>query len=233
VGKLFGVLHDECSIIIGNGGGSFGHYVAQKYQPKNGESFSPQGVCEIHDSVVNLNQVVVRALLDVSVPAFSVSPASCMCGSGGDVDRVNIAAIETLLERNMVPVIYGDIVPDSTRNGTILSTETLFSIVVDALESKYTDITVVYAGQEAGVFDSSGALIPSLCVKDVHAHADTIQGSSGIDITGGMRQKVKSALDMAQRVSRVYIVSGLDDSIVRVALGEDAGTRVLRDTVYI
>jgi isopentenyl phosphate kinase len=225
VATIFREYGDEYALILGNGAGSFGHYVAKKCVGEDG-SYSRQAVCELHYSVASLNGIVVRALLDAGVPAFSVSPSSCFSCDDGKVEDNTIHSIETALSQNIAPVLYGDIIPDKKCVGTVFSTEDVFAVLVDVFKESYDDITVIYTGSEAGVLDTHGELISELRESDLLAHGESIGASSGIDVTGGMRHKVESALEMSKEVSRIFIVSGQDDSALRILRGENAGTRV-------
>ena len=211
-------------IILGNGGGSFAHFAAARYTPDAQTRIPPFGVCDIHQSAVQLNDIFIRHLLREEVPAYAVSPGSCVISHEGKPTTVHCDVIKELLSRYIVPVVYGDIPVDTARNGSVFSTEQLFELIIDALQNEYDKVTVIYAGNTPGVLDTRGGVIPSLSASSLSGRDSFIGKAVGFDVTGGMRHKVESALDMAKKVDQVYIVSGHDDSILKAARGERAGT---------
>lgn len=227
VSRVIGQLHSEAQntdIILGNGAGSFGHFAAARYTPDAQTRIPSFGVCDIHQSVVQLNDMLVRHLLREEVPAYGVSPGSCIISNGGMPTTVHCDVLKALLSRYMVPVVYGDIVVDAARNGAVFSTEQVFELIIETLKDEYDKITVIYAGNTPGVVDTRGSVLPSLSATSLSGRDSFIGKAVGFDVTGGMRHKVDSALRIAQMADQVSIVSGHDDSILKAARGERIGT---------
>lgn len=219
------IAHPEMSFIIGNGAGSFGHFAATAKDESTSET---KYMADIHQSVAKLNVLFVQQLLERDIPAFSLSPASCITCENGDVESVCLDSVKALLTKKLVPVIFGDIVPDATLGGTILSTESLFEAFGKRLLKEYDEMTVIYAGDAPGVLDKRGAVIPRLTAHKWKAVEQDVGGSSGFDVTGGMRHKVESAFRMAHLAKSISIVScKAPDVLLKVLEGEQMGTRIV------
>ncbi len=209
--------HPGTQIIIGNGAGSFGHYTVQEYlEPaKNGqEKYYAVGV--VAHSVRRLNDRIVEELLKNNVSAFSIAPSSVI----GRSDFYTVS-IENLLEHDMVPVIYGDIVATDS-GGRVFSTEELFLMLAKKLKRKYQIARVIYVTSKSGVLDDSGRVIPKLNeAEKVGQHKN-----EKLDVTGGMAAKVKAAQGISKLADRVYIIGAGEGELLRAVNGEDAGTLI-------
>ena len=128
----------------------------------------------------------------------------------------------------MVPVVYGDVIFDQERGGTILSTEDLF----DHLARRLRPGRVLLAGIEPGVwgdYPDCTHLLPRLTPSDLPAFEQALQGSAATDVTGGMASKVRQGLALAQDVPglEVLIFSGQEPGALTAALeGRGSGTRL-------
>ncbi len=215
------------SFLIGNGAGSFGHFIASLNRAPDAVGFDADHVAEIHASVVKLNAIFVDHLIEEGVPAVSVSPAEHISCNDAVVTHQSTDSLLALLSAKKVPVIFGDILRDEVRGGTIFSTESLFEIIIPSLTS-FDDISVIYAGNTEGILDGAGTVIPEIRARDAQAYASNMTSPLGFDVTGGMRHKLESAARMTRLAKRVYIVSGSDPSaITKATAGEAVGTRIL------
>ncbi len=216
--------YPNADFIIGNGAGSFGHHAALKYA---GKPMTEEGRSEIHQAAVELNAIFVQVLVDTGISASTVTPASCVVCDKGVVIEMDTEAVTTLLSNHTTPILFGDIVPDTSLVGTILSTETLLYQLAERFQLKHDSILTIYMGDTEGVLDEKQNTIPTLNTRDLKGSLNHIKGASGFDVTGGMRQKVEEAFKMAHIVSRVYIVSGREKGVLSTILrGGDSGTRV-------
>ena len=215
------------SFVIGNGAGSFGHYLAaQEILTEN--NASQLRISSIHESVTRLNNLLVQEMNSVGVPAFSVSPSACITCNKGLVTASNFTSIEALLEQRYVPSIYGDIYPDTTEKGMIISTESLLELLIEDAVTRFDDIRVIYVGEVSGVHDTNNSIIPEISVESWKSQEMVIDATKGFDVTGGMRHKVESALRATRYSNSVHIISGTDaQNIVTALSGGHIGTKVV------
>lgn len=212
-------LRDEyprTGLIIGNGGGSYGHYLVGKYKlQRSGDLAANQAATSaIRQSVGHLNGLVVRALVKAGLPAVAVR------------DSTFEAKIETamkLIESAKVACVYGDIVREG-KMYKVVSTEEIFGGLVKRLKTGYSPISIVYVAAVDGVLDRDGKIIDRIAPGGAGV---TYQRTRGFDVTGGMRQKVESALKLAPEVNSVHIVGGMEPGNILKAIKHDkVGTLV-------
>lgn len=218
-------------LLIGHGGGSFGHYWAAKYQTHLGvrDAKGWQGVARVADAMGRLNRAVVAALLDAGLPAISVQPSASALASARQLQQLETAAIQRLLRSGLVPVVYGDVVLDTMQGAAIASTEMIFSYLAPRLQPQ----RIVLVGEE-GVFtadprrDPNAQRIPAITSATVDQIMHHLGGSHGTDVTGGMASKVREMWSLVQAVPGLEVrLIGTDPiAVQRALLGEadDEGT---------
>jgi isopentenyl phosphate kinase len=136
--------------------------------------------------------------------------------------------IRMAISAGIVPVIYGDVVFDEIRGGTILSTEDLFEHLAHAL----TPERILLAGREAGVwedFPARSKMIEKITPKSFEEVSAGVGKAQGADVTGGMESKVRQMLRLVQELpeSTVQIFSGDEaGNLIRVLAGEVLGTMI-------
>ncbi len=190
----------DLALLVGHGGGSFGHYWAEQYHTAAGirgpESW--WGVARVADAMARLNRADVGALLAAQIPALGVQPLAAAQASGGRITTIGHAQLSALLAGGMVPVVYGDVLLDTLQGCTIASTETIFAALVPHLQPR----RIVLVGEEA-VYDADPRHTPSarpIAQIDAANYAAVLAqlgGSHGVDVTGGMRAKVESMWNLA------------------------------------
>ncbi|NCN06351.1 MAG: isopentenyl phosphate kinase family protein [Candidatus Pacebacteria bacterium] len=218
-------------LIIGHGAGSFGHVPAKKYQTHKGlvHPEARQGFVEVANAARQLNDIVLQELIAAGVLAVSVSPLSMMTAKNFVLNKIFTESIEQLLSLGLLPVVYGDQILDEEKGCTIFSTETVLTYIAVALkQKKYQIKRVIHCGQTNGVYDENGETIPLINSNNVATYAKVLQGSGGIDVTGGMLHKVRETLGLAQRGIPGLIIDGIEHGSLSKAVAGKAvlGTRI-------
>jgi isopentenyl phosphate kinase len=228
-------------LVIGHGAGSFGHVAASEYKTRAGyprpsplahrerdqnEENYWLGFAEVWYQASTLNRYVMKALHKANVRAISLPPSSSVIASEGKVSVWETTPIRMALSSRMVPVIFGDVVFDEIRGGTILSTEDLFMHLARALSPE----RILLAGLESAVWQDFSARTKKL-EKITPGTFDQISAgigkAEGADVTGGMESKVKQMLELIENNHEltIQIFSGTEPgNIVRALTGETLGT---------
>lgn len=225
----------NANLIIGHGSGSFGHIPAKKYRTRVGVQSAEdwRGFAEVHAEATLLNRAVLDALRNAGLPALSFVAMDSVHSKGGEIESWDREPIWNALKNGLVPVIFGDTVFDTELGGTILSTEDLFSGLIDALP---TQSRILLSGIEDGIyadFPERTRLVPEILLsKTLNNYGkglQFIQASSFPDVTGGMASKIETVGKMlaSGNVREALIFSGDRPDNVRNALhGKKIGTRV-------
>lgn len=230
-------------LVIGHGAGSFGHVAASEYKTRDGyprpsplihrerdqgEKNYWRGFAEVWYQASALNRYVMNALHNASVQAIALPPSSSVIASDGKVAVWETTPISMALAAGIVPVVFGDVVFDEVRGGTILSTENLFAYLVKAFDPE----RVLLAGLEDAVWEDFPARTRKIeritpAIFDDIKHG--VGKSAAADVTGGMEAKVRQMLELAQENPglKIQIFSGTEVGNIQRALnGELLGTEV-------
>lgn len=220
---------NKFNLILGNGVGSFAHTSAKKYGTINGFSNqeSKYGFCTVHNDAAEINKMVINSLLKTGEKVFSVAPSSFLLGKKSKVFDSYLKIIKKLLEFDIVPVVYGDVAVDLKNGCCIFATEDTLVylakklkpqkiIIADKVEGVYTDDPIK---------NEKAEFIPKINKKNWEQVKKFLKGSDGIDVTGGMAQKVEKSIEMAKTGCKVLIINGnKPDYLKRALLGETLGT---------
>ena len=216
-------LHDCCAdvarsgkrIVVCHGAGSFGHFQAREHAVSKGTGdpkFSWRGFALTRASVCKLNGHVVDGLLAAGTAAVGVSPCNAFGATRGRgvvpraARRRGVARVHELLGTGCVPVLHGDACLDEVQGASILSGDTLMTLLAQELRPRL----VVFVTDVPGVFDRppeepGATLIPRILVGGGAGPA--VKTSTALhDVTGGVAAKLEAAIAIARSGTRVVIV---------------------------
>ncbi len=221
------------SLVLGHGSGSFGHTAAKKHGTRQGVA-SPeawQGFAEVWWQASALNRYVMQALTEAGIAALALAPVSAVLARDGRVARWDLEPLRRALSAGLLPVVYGDVIFDEVRGGTILSTEDLFEHLALALQPK----RILLAGLEQAVwadYPANTQRIERITPALFESLRASVGGSHGADVTGGMESKVRQMLALAGKIPglQAHIFSGeIPGNLLRALQGESLGTIVAGD----
>jgi isopentenyl phosphate kinase len=215
---------------MGHGSGSFGHVPAKQYGTRQGVDSDEgwYGFAEVWYQAAALNRIVMDALQHVGLPAIAFPPSAAITAWDGQVADWNLSPLFSALDVGLLPVVFGDVVFDQKRGGTILSTEDLFRYLARRMLPK----RILLAGIDPGVwkdFPACTQLISKINPGNWEGIAAALGDSVATDVTGGMRTKVGVMLDLVQEIPglEVIIFGGEQSGNISAALnGEPLGTRI-------
>ena len=216
------------TLILGHGSGSFGHVAAKKHGTRDGVQTKEQwmGFAEVRLQAAELNRHVVTALFEAGIPALPFPPSASMISDNRKVTHHNVETIRRALNAGLLPVVQGDVAFDETLGGTILSTEDVFTFLIDQFPAK----RILLAGIEAGVWEDFPArtkLVKQIQLSDYEAMRSGIQGSASTDVTGGMKAKVEEMLSLIQKhegLTAQIFAAEENGLLTRALQGENVGT---------
>jgi isopentenyl phosphate kinase len=217
-------------LIIGHGSGSFGHFPAHVHGTMDGVSTRDQwrGFAEVALAAADLNALMAHVLWEAGVPIWRIQPSASLIAQDGIPQSMAVQAIHTALANDLVPLVYGDVALDTTRGGTIVSTESLFTYLAQVLPVT----KIVLVGEVGGVLDEAGKVIPRITPDTVSAAKSALKGSSGTDVTGGMLTKVTDMVALVERKPSLTIkivngtVAGVLQTVLTDPAREDIGTTI-------
>lgn len=217
----------DLSLLLGHGSGSFGHWAAEPYGTQKGVATAEEwrGFAEVAAAAARLNRLVSDAFLEAGVPVLSLQPsASARCDDGA-LRFMCLHPIHETLRKGLVPLVYGDVALDDVRGGTIASTEDIFVYLAEVL----CPGRILLLSRVRGVLDEDGEVISRITPESYPRWRDVLSASGGVDVTGGMADKVARMVELVERhpETTVHILTGKEPGLLtRVLLGQetDAGT---------
>ncbi|HEV7784573.1 MAG TPA: isopentenyl phosphate kinase [Thermoanaerobaculia bacterium] len=220
------------SLLVAHGSGSFGHVAARRHGIGRGPLSAEQlaGACATQERAAALHRIVVAALIEAGAPAFSIAPSSCVVAVAGQPAEIGLAPLLLALERGPLPVLYGDVVLDREWGASICSTERLFRLLAPRLQGSGLCIRgAIWLGETDGLWDAAGRTVPRVTAATFAAALESIGAPAGTDVTGGMRHRLETALELAGLGIPSLLANGLTPGLLVQALrGEKVtGTEVI------
>ncbi|WP_101294937.1 isopentenyl phosphate kinase [Halegenticoccus soli] len=203
-------------LVVVHGGGSFGHYHAEKYGVStDAGTRDAAAATAVHAAMKRLNDAVVSRLHDAGVPALPVHPFSLCARDGAGDLTLPLDGVEAMLAEGFVPVLHGDGVVHAGKGVTVLSGDELVVRLAAGLDADRVGL----CSTVPGVYDADGEVIPE--IRAFADAADALGGSDATDVTGGMAGKVRSLLELGAP-AHVFGPEGLEAFLA----GESPGTRI-------
>lgn len=217
-------------LVLGHGSGSFGHFAAKRWgygEPDNWRAYAETGA-----AAQRLNRLVTDIFLQENVPVVSLQPSASARTRDGELYALDAANIRVTLSHNLIPLIYGDVAFDDTRGRAIASTDALFAFLAPLLNPSH----IIYATAVNGIYtadplsNSNAELIPEITPASLENFRQGVGGSHGVDVTGGMLDKLTRAVSLVQQYPnlQLLVTSAAPDILERALAGieNDLGTRI-------
>lgn len=207
--------------VIIHGQGSFAHTSAKKYGGMKGYR-SRWGIAKVARDAMEMNRIVMDELLNAKIPAISFRPNSLFLAENGKMKTHNLESVLEALNQGLIPVLYGDVIMDKTLKTTIFSGETTTYHLVNFLMKKGINVDkIIQVGVTNGVYDSKGKTIEEITSNNYEEIKKHLFESKTTDVTGGMQHKIESAIVIAKKDIRTYIINGtVKNNLYNVLLGK-------------
>jgi len=222
----------ELRLLLGHGSGSFGHFAAKS--SGFGERGNWRAFAETGAAAQRLNRIVTDIFLEENVPVVSIQPSASARMRDGELYALDTTNIQTALTHRLVPLIYGDVAFDDTRGMSIAATDALFAFLAPLLQPA----RIIYATAVNGIYTADplthpdSQLIPEITPATFEQIRAGVGGSHGVDVTGGMLDKLARSVALVQQLGSLEIVItglGADDLYNALVHPETvSGTRVRR-----
>jgi len=184
-------------LVAVHGAGPFGHGPVTEYGIAGGVQ-SPrdvEGFVRTHNSMEDLNKLFMDVFREEGLLVFPVQPSACIVQSDRRVSQLFSEPIERLiaLDDRIIPLLYGDMVPDSVLGASVVSGDAIVAELGRRLGAR----RVLLGTDVPGIFTSDPKLDPAARpvpridrdnLDEVLAH---VTGATTVDVTRGMRGKLE------------------------------------------
>jgi len=197
-------------LMLVHGAGSFGHIEAKKHELQKGfrKDSQLEHVAAVQRDVRELNLKVIETLIDEGVRAVSVPPAASATFRDGAIVSFMPDVFSRLAGIGLVPVSFGDVVPDESMGFSICSGD----LVMEALAKSFEPALVIFCADVDGVFSSDpkrdprAKLIPILDSSSVRALRKS--ETKNADVTGSIHGKLERMVTISRHCEKCMIVNG-------------------------
>jgi isopentenyl phosphate kinase len=184
-------------VIVVHGGGSFGHFLAQKYELQRGGRATTKklGVTETLTEMTKLGQLVLSAFHKTDCPAVPIRSSSIIVALAGRISHMDLEALRIYLRQGFIPILSGDVVADTVTGFTIVSGDQIVMYLARLLHAPQ----VIFATDVDGLYtddpkrNPAAGHIPLLTpssMNQVLGEAAVGQALDAADVTHGMRGKL-------------------------------------------
>ncbi|ACB39121.1 isopentenyl phosphate kinase [Pyrobaculum neutrophilum] len=177
--------------VLIHGAGSFAHPHVKAY------GLTPLGIAYTKAALKRLTSYVIEELAEASVPAMPVEPSDVFWG--GDVVRLD--PIRHALDNGMYPLLHGDIVP-ADAGYVVVSGDDMAAALSKTLKPN----AVVFLMEADGIYTAPPGTPGAVKIPVLKSAVD-VDGTAGVDVTGGVRKKVEAGLAIAALGIPVYYCS--------------------------
>jgi isopentenyl-diphosphate delta-isomerase len=222
------IIKSKRNMILVHGGGSFGHPVAKKYNIVEGNKKKVQnqiyGLAKTHNAMVKLNSYLTDLFLENNFPALSIQTSSIFFKDGNKM-TFNPEVVNRCVKLDILPILYGDIIFSKNGDFSIISGDT----IILELCKKMKDIEiekVVFTMETDGIYvydknSETNKVATSLKCSELGDLSLARLGNK-IDVTGGIRGKIKQIKKICDLGIPVQLINGLkEDFLLKSLLNKD------------
>ena len=224
------IIDANKKIILIHGGGSFGHPLAKKYSISTGINTAiPNqilGLAETHQSMNKFNSYIINLLLEQKCPALSIQASSVFIKDSQNISFYSIDIIETALDLNILPILYGDIILDKQGSFSIISGDKIILELCKNLK-KYRVLKVIFTMEADGLYikdknNDENSIFVTECYSDELGILELANMGQKIDVTGGIRGKINSIKEICKYSIPVQLINGLEiGNILKALKGQE------------
>ena len=195
-GLMREVARSEFDVVIVHGGGSFGHPVARRYGLSTKvTNRGAKGVSRTREAMFRLNALVCSSMTAAGLNPYPFAPFNLLTWT----KRLARRWISALLEAGLIPLTFGDVVPEGG-GFKILSGDTIVFELCRLINPK----RCIFALDAEGVYDEHRIVIPTLTIESI----GRLKTGRPNDTTGGIGLKLREAARIAALGIPVSFVSG-------------------------
>jgi isopentenyl phosphate kinase len=220
-------VEPELKILVGHGSGSFGHFAASRFKTVEGVHSQEEWRAFAHVATVaaELNARVARVFDEAHLAVWRIQPSASALAHDSEILQLSTLPIQTALEKNLIPLVYGDVALDEVRGGTIISTEKIFFYLAHHLQVS----RILLIGEVEGVYDTEGKVVSEITPANYSQIQSALGGSAGTDVTGGMETKVSDMLKLVQSKPdlSIRILDGTKNDLLKQTLLNESSSGTL------
>lgn len=154
------------------------------------------------------------------LPVVAIPASSFMVATNKRITEGNLDSFKRYLNKGFIPVIYGDVVLDKDLEICVISGDQIIQYLAKNLNPDKvilgTDVDGVY-NKNPKIHDDAVFFDKFSSLEDL----DTLEGTTNVDVTGGMVGKIKELLYLADLGIESKIINAEIENNIFKALNND------------
>jgi isopentenyl phosphate kinase len=220
------IIDAKEKLILVHGGGSFGHPLAKKYSIIKGIDSTIQnqvlGLAETHQSMNELNSYLIKLFLEEKFPALSIQASSIFIRDFQEISASSMEVVETALDLNLLPILYGDIILDKQGSFSIISGDQIILELCKNLD-RYRISKVIFTMETNGIYvydneSDDNCVLATECYSDQLENLNLASLEQKIDVTGGIKGKINFIQKICKHNIPVQLINGLKEDYIYKSL---------------
>ena len=215
------IVEGDRPTVLLHGAGSFGHPGAVRFGLANAPTDPSKrlerarGAAIVSAEVRRLHLAVLRALVDAGARPWSVPAATIAENDGGRFGSLQHGPFQESIDAGLLPVSFGDVVPDRRWGRSILSADTIAVELTRSLPVQ----RVLFVSDVPGILEPGARPKEVLIPEVTDAVLERLSPrAAGPDVTGGIRGKAAAMLEIGRLGADAGLISGLKDGLLSRAL---------------
>ncbi|MHA1720701.1 MAG: isopentenyl phosphate kinase [Promethearchaeota archaeon] len=216
-------------LIIVHGAGSFGHPIAKNYSIQKGLNQNIQnqifGLTKTHQSVKKLNMKIVDGFSSQDIPALSLTTSSVFFQGEKGIKFIGIDHIISLLELDIIPILFGDIILHFKKNFSIISGDRVIYEICKSFSNipnvKYQIDKIIFCFDQDGIIilnnEKESKVIQNINSKDLN-QLSLKNIKESIDVTGDIKGKLEEIKKICALGIPVQLINGKREKLLIKAL---------------
>lgn len=209
-------------LILIHGAGAAGHQLAKRYGLQGGVAESKKkwhGAFLSRFANQKLSVAIAESLYKGGLRIVSVHTASMIVQKKGRIANCNLRTIRDALDSECLPLLYGEMVFDKSLGMSICSGDAIAPYLAKKLKAE----KIFFATDTDGIFDKdphknrNAKLVECLPLKNARGEIE-LTDSHNMDVTGGMKGKIKKLAGLSESIKTIEIFNGLKPGNYKKAL---------------
>lgn len=213
------VLRGKLIVVLG--GGSYGNGVPIRYNLRDSEcEWEHKNLLMMTFKMFEWINEVTMIFREEGIPCYPFQTSSYCTTNGGHPDQFFIEPIKKCLKLGILPVTSGDLTFDQEKTFVIFSSDNVPELFVDHMEIR----RVVILTDVPGIYESieSKKIIPRVTRENAELILKVAGGSMKQDVTGGMNNKLRALIRLAQKNVMSVICDGtMPSNLIEALLSEN------------
>lgn len=210
-------------LVLIHGSGAAGHHLAKKYALHEGTLGDAKKIRAALDSQLAnqlLDHIIAEIFIAQGLPIVPCHTASLVVQENKKIRSFNTDTLRAALEKNYIPLLYGEMVLDAALGMSVCSGDTLAALIAKECHAQ----KIFFASDIDGIFTKDphlfkdASLIESLYLHTAEKQS-ALSSSHNTDVTGGLLGKIRALALLADTaIETIEIFNGFQSKRYSQAL---------------